>query len=131
MSSDTVADFLTRIRNASRAKHRYVDLKKSRMIRAILDVLVDRGFVAKVLEKDEGVQGTLRVFLKYTQERKSVIQGLKRISSPGLRKYAGAKKVPFVYDGFGISIVSTPKGVLEGNEARKQNVGGEVLCCVW
>ena len=131
MSSDTVADFLTRIRNASRAQHRYVDLKKSRMIRAILDVLLERGFVAKVLEKDEGPQGTLRVFLKYTKERKSVIQGLKRISSPGLRKYAGAKKVPFVYDGFGISIVSTSKGVLEGNEARKQNIGGEVLCCVW
>jgi small subunit ribosomal protein S8 len=131
MSLDPIADFLTRIRNAAAAKHRYVDVKKSKMIRAIVDVLVQRGFVAKVLEKKDGPQGTLRVFLKYTAGRKSVIQGLKRISSPGLRKYSGAKEVPYVYNGFGISIVSTPKGVLEGSEARKQNVGGELLCCVW
>lgn len=131
MSLDPIADFLTRIRNAAAAKHRYVDVKRSKMIRAIADVLAKRGFVAKVLEKKEGPQGTLRVFLKYTEGRKSVIQGLKRVSSPGLRRYSGAKDVPYVYNGFGISIVSTPKGVLEGSEARKQNVGGELLCCVW
>lgn len=131
MISDPIANFLTRIRNAVSARHRYVDLKKSRMISAILDVLVARGFIHKVIEKEDKHGATLRIFLKYTPERLPVFQGLKRISTPGQRKYTKAKDIPVVCDGFGTSIVSTPIGVIDGAEARKKNIGGEVLAYIW
>jgi|OM-RGC.v1.026802994 Ribosomal protein S8 len=131
MISDPIANFLTVLRNAIRARHRYVDIKKSRMIGAILDVLKARGFIHKVLEKEEKNGNVLRIFLKYTPERLPVLQGLRRISRPGQRKYTGASKMPVVMDGFGLAIVSTPQGVMDGKAARTKNIGGEVLAYVW
>lgn len=131
MISDPIANLLTRIRNAVSARHRYLDIKKSRAIAAILDVLMQCGFIHKVLEKEEKNGNMLRIFLKYTPEREPVLRGLKRISRPGQRKYRKAKEIPVVCDGFGVAIVSTPMGVLNGREAREKNIGGEVLAYVW
>lgn len=131
MISDPIANFLTRIRNAVAARHRYVDVKKSRAISSILNVLAARGFVHKVLEKEEKNGNVLRIFLRYTKDRLPVLQGLKRISRPGKRTYTKAKEMPVVCDGFGLAIVSTPAGVMDSREAREKNTGGEVLAYVW
>lgn len=130
--SDPVADFLTRIRNASKAEKRFVDAPWSKMKESIAGILKEQGFVEDFLvKKDDNQRGTIRVFLKYRQNRTPVIQQMKRISRPGLRRYVKHDDIPTFYGGLGLSIVSTSKGVLAGIEAKKQKVGGELLCMVW
>lgn len=125
--NDPIAELLTKIRNASSAKHRYVDLNLTRMNKSLIEILKEQGFLENFLVDDQ--KKKIRVFLKY-RLRNCVLHQLKRISSPGLRKYVGYNDIPRVQNGMGIAIVSTPKGVLEGEEARKQRVGGELLCIV-
>lgn len=129
--SDPIADLLTRIRNSSTAQKRYVHIPFSNTKMNIVKVLKDKGFIAdfKIVEIDNFKQ--IKVFLKYTADRVPVIKQLKRESKPGLRKYVQVDKIPNVLGGMGISIVSTSKGVLDGQEAKKQNLGGELLCVVW
>ncbi len=126
---DPVSDLLTRVRNAKSAGHRYVDFDKSRLKLGIVQVLKDQGFVENFLVNDETRR--VRVFLKYGNNKAPVIQGLKRKSSPGLRRYIGYKSIPRVLDGLGIAILSTPEGVVDGETARRLKVGGELLCFVW
>lgn len=127
--SDPVADLLTRIRNAKMAKHRYVDVPLSKFKKAIVEVLKSKGFITNYLINDD--KKVMRVLLKYNRNKESVITGLKRISSPGLRRYVNSQEIPYVRDGLGISIISTPKGVLSGDDAKKENVGGEWICNIW
>jgi small subunit ribosomal protein S8 len=130
--SDPIADFLTRIRNGLKAQHRYIDLPWSKMKQAIAEVLVNCGLVENILVKQEtNGSSTMRVFLKYSQGKEPVIQGLKRVSKPGLRRYVGHADIPKFYGGFGIAIVSTSQGVIAGSEAEKRKIGGELLCLVW
>lgn len=129
---DPLADFLTRIRNAIRAQHRYVDVDWSKMKQSVADILKSQGFIENYLVKqDTKHRGTMRVFLKYTEHRQPVIQGLKRVSRPGLRRYVGYEDIPIFYGGTGVSILSTSQGVLPGREATKRKIGGELLCMVW
>lgn len=129
-TSDTVADLLTRIRNAKDAKHKYVDVKFSKLNQAIINVLKEKGYVNSFLVNEKKRQ--IRVFLKYIKNtRDNVIHGLKRVSKPGLRSYVGYKDIPRVFSGLGITILSTPAGVLEGEKARELKAGGELLCLVW
>lgn len=130
--NDPIADFLTRIRNSTRAEHRYVDVPWSKLKQTLAEILKNQGFVENVLVKvDECQRGTIRLFLKYSNGRRPVIQGLKRISKPGLRKYVGHQEIPRFYGNMGLSIISTSRGVMAGNEASKQGIGGELLCLVW
>jgi small subunit ribosomal protein S8 len=130
--NDPVADFLTRIRNSIRAQHRYVDIDWSKMKQTLAEILKNQGFIENYLVKvDESQRGTIRIFLKYTSGRRPVIQGLKRISKPGLRKYVGHQDIPRFYGNMGLSIVSTSQGVMPGNEAKQKKIGGELLCLVW
>ncbi|MDH7516601.1 MAG: 30S ribosomal protein S8 [Bacteroidota bacterium] len=128
--TDPIADYLTRIRNAIRAKHKSVDIPLSKMKRAITHILYEQGYIAGYSIVENTVQGTLRIYLKYDRDR-PVITGLERISRPGLRKYAGVKEVPRTLNGLGLTIVSTPKGIMTDARARAENVGGEVLCRIW
>jgi len=128
--TDTIADLLTRIRNASAAKHESVDVPASNMKKAIANILLEEGYVREVEIIDDNKQGIIRITLKYL-DKKSVISGLKRISKPGLRVYAGKEELPKVLGGLGIALISTSKGVMTDKEARKQGVGGEVLAYVW
>lgn len=130
--SDPLADFLTRIRNAIKAQHRYVDVNWSKIKQTLAEILKNQGFIENFLVKiDERQRGTIRLFLKYTSGRRPVIQGLKRVSKPGLRKYVGHQEIPRFYGNMGVSIVSTSQGVMPGNEARQKGIGGELLCLVW
>ena len=130
--SDPIADMLTRIRNANTAKHDTVDIPSSRMKLAIADILVDEGYVAKYEMVDNGSFKDIRIFLKYNNNKNErVISGIKRISKPGLRVYAGKDELPKVLGGLGIAIISTNNGVITDKEARKAGVGGEVLAFVW
>ena len=129
--TDAIADLLTRIRNASAAKHEYVDIPASNMKKAIVQILVDEGYVQSYTVKEDGKQGIIRVALKYTEDKKAVISGLRRVSKPGLRIYAKCEEMPKVMKGLGIAIVSTPKGVMTDRQARKEKVGGEILAFVW
>ena len=130
--SDPIADMLTRIRNANTAKHDTVDVPASKMKLAIANILLDEGYIAKYDVIEDGVFKTIRITLKYGADKnEKVITGLKRISKPGLRVYANSADVPKVLGGLGIAIISTNKGLLTDKEARKQNVGGEVLAFVW
>lgn len=130
--SDPVADFLTRIRNALKARHRYVDVDWSKMRESIANILKDEGFIENYLVKKESAQrGQIRIFLKYTAAREPVINGIKRVSRPGLREYVGRDKIPQFFGGLGVSILSTSNGILSGNAANKKKVGGELLCLVW
>lgn len=130
--SDPIADFLTRIRNASRSQHRYVDVSWSKIKQNIAEILKNRGFIENYLVKLDGNRGTIRIFLKYTQGRMPVIQGLKRMSKPGLRNYVKSEEIPTAfYGGEGLSIVSTSQGVIPGNEAKNKKIGGELICLVW
>lgn len=130
--SDPVSDFLTRIRNALQARHRYVDVPLSKLKQNIAVILKEQGFIENFLvKKDEKGRGTMRIFLKYRQGRNPVITGIKRMSKPGLRRYVACDDIPHFFGGLGLSIVSTSKGVLAGQEAQKQKVGGELLCIVW
>ncbi len=128
--SDVIADMLTRIRNASNAKHETVDVPASNMKKSIADILVKEGYVKSYEVVDNGNQGIIRITLKYNGRDKA-IKGLRRVSKPGLRIYAGCDDMPKVMNGLGIAIVSTSKGVMTDKEARKLNVGGEVLAFVW
>ena len=129
--SDVIADMLTRIRNANDAKHATVDIPASNMKKAIADILVEEGYVKSYQIIEDGKQGVIRVTLKYTANKQKVIRGIKRVSKPGLRIYAGYEDMPKVMNGLGIAIVSTSKGIMTDKQARKENVGGEVLAFVW
>ena len=128
--SDVIADMLTRIRNANNAKHETVDIPASNMKKAIADILVNEGYISSYTVVEDGKQGVIRVTLKYIGKQK-VLQGLRRVSKPGLRIYAGAEDMPKVMNGLGIAIVSTSKGIMTDKAARKANVGGEILAFVW
>ncbi len=129
--TDPIADMLTRIRNANSAKHETVDIPASNMKKAIAQILLDEGYIAgyKVIEDEK--QGVIRVTLKYGANKAQVITGLRRVSKPGLRIYSNVEEMPKVMKGLGVAIVSTSKGIMTDREARKQNVGGEVLAFVW
>ena len=129
--TDPIADLLTRIRNASGAKHPNVDIPASNMKKAICKILADEGFVRSVQTIDDKKQGMLRVTLKYQENGAPVISGLRRVSKPGLRIYASCEDMPKVMKGLGIAIISTSKGVMTDKAARRENVGGEVLAFVW
>ncbi len=129
--NDPIADFLTRIRNAQTAGHRKVDVPASKLKRAMAKILVDKGYIAKFIDIQDGKQGIIRMFLKYDSYGLPVIRNINRYSKPGLRKYSGATDVPRSQNGLGVVILSTSKGVMTDKEARKLNVGGEVLCTVY
>ena len=129
--SDVIADMLTRIRNANNAKHQTVDIPASNMKKAIAEILVEEGYVKSYQVIEDGKQGTIRVTLKYLQGKQKVIRGIRRVSKPGLRIYAGCEDMPRVMNGLGIAIVSTSKGIMTGKKAKSLNVGGEVLAFVW
>ena len=128
--SDVIADMLTRIRNANSAKHETVDVPASNLKKAIADILVAEGFIKGYEVVEDCKQGIIRITLKYKNKQR-VIQGLKRVSKPGLRVYSNCEDMPKVMNGLGIAIVSTPKGIMTDKQARKENVGGEVLAFVW
>ncbi len=128
--TDVIADMLTRIRNASSAKHETVDIPASGTKKAIADILCEEGYVAGYQIIEDGKQGIIRITLKYIA-KKPVIQGLKRVSKPGLRIYAGCEDMPSVMKGLGTAIVSTSKGIMTDKKARREHVGGEVLAFVW
>ena len=130
-TSDPIADMLTRIRNASAAKHKTVDVPASKMKKAIADILYNEGYIKSVEEIANENQGILRIALKYDENGAKVIAGIKRISKPGLRVYASAEKLPKVLNGLGIALISTSKGIKTDKEARKENLGGEVLAYIW
>ena len=129
--TDPIADMLTRIRNANSAKHDTVDVPASNMKKSIAQILLDEGYIKNVQLIDDGTQGVIRITLKYTGNKEKVITGLRRVSKPGLRVYAGAEELPRVLRGLGIAIVSTSKGVMTGKQAKAAHVGGEVLAFVW
>ena len=128
--TDPFADMLTRIRNANSAKHPTVDIPCSNMKKAIAQILLDEGYIKSFQVSDDGGQGVIKVTLKYNAGER-VIQGLRRVSKPGLRYYAGTDEIPYVLKGLGIAIVSTSKGIMTDKQARREHVGGEVLAFVW
>ena len=129
--TDPVADMLTRIRNASSAKHDTVDVPASNLKKAIAQILLDEGYIKSFTVEDNGTQGVIHITLKYVGKKESAISGLRRVSKPGLRAYAGADELPKVLRGLGIAIISTSKGVMTDKAARAAHVGGEVLAFVW
>jgi small subunit ribosomal protein S8 len=129
--TDPIADMLTRIRNASKAKLEKVDIPSSKLKLEIAKILKDEGYIKNLKMVKDRRQGVIRVYLKYTDEEAPVIQGIRRVSRPGNRVYVGNDRIPRVLAGLGTAILSTPKGVQTGRQARKNNVGGEVLCHVW
>ena len=129
--TDSIADMLTRIRNASSAKHDSVKIPASNMKKAIAQILVDEGYIKSFKVEDDGKQGMIEITLKYGPNKASAITGLRRVSKPGLRIYSGCEDMPKVMKGLGIAIVSTSKGVMTDKDARKANVGGEVLAFIW
>ena len=131
LMNDPIADMLTRVRNALIARHDTVTLPASNMKKSIAKILLDEGYIKSVDYIDDGLQGQIKIVLKYAEGKQSVIKGLKRISKPGLRVYARTEELPKVLGGLGIAIVSTSKGVMTDKEARKADVGGEVLAYIW
>jgi small subunit ribosomal protein S8 len=131
MMTDPIADMLTRIRNASKAKLEKVDIPSSKLKLEIAKILKDEGYIKNLKMVKDRRQGVIRVYLKYTDEEAPVIQGIKRVSRPGCRVYVGNDTIPKVLAGLGVAILSTPKGIQTGKQAKKDNVGGEVLCHVW
>ncbi len=129
--TDPVADLLTRIRNGLKAQHKHIDVPASKLKRAIIQILVDKGYVTRYVDVEDNKQGLIRIYLKYDQEGTPAIQALKRISKPGRRTYANAASLPRVPNGLGVAILSTSRGVMTDKEARSANVGGEVLAHVW
>ena len=129
--TDPIADMLTRIRNANNAKHDTVDVPASNMKKSIAQILLEEGYIKNFQLIDNGTQGVIRVTLKYGAGKEKVISGLRRVSKPGLRVYAGADELPKVLRGLGIAIISTSKGVMTDKAARAQHIGGEVLAFVW
>ncbi|MFN3851757.1 MAG: 30S ribosomal protein S8 [Spirosomataceae bacterium] len=132
VTTDPIADYLTRIRNAIKARHRVVEIPASNIKKAITQVLFDKGFIQSYKFEQEGPQGTIKIALKYNPvTRQSAIVELKRVSKPGLRKYSGSEELPRVLNGLGVAIISTSKGVMTDKEARALKVGGEVLCYIY
>lgn len=129
--TDTIADMLTRIRNANSAKHDTVDVPASKMKKAIAQILLDEGYIKSFQVIDDGKQGVIRITLKYGESKTPVISGLRRVSKPGLRIYTNCEDMPRVMRGLGIALMSTSKGVMTDRDARKANVGGEVLAFIW
>jgi small subunit ribosomal protein S8 len=132
MYTDPIADYLTRIRNAVRANHRVVEIPASNLKKDITKILFEQGYILSYKFDDSSVQGTIKIALKYNKETKEpVIKQIQRISKPGLRKYASSNELPRILNGLGIAIVSTSHGVMTGKQAKRDNVGGEVLCYVY
>ncbi len=127
--NDPIAELLTKIRNAKDAQHRHVDMSFSKVKVKILDILKAHGFIENFLVNEQ--MRKMRVFLRYTKTRQSVLQGLKRVSTSGLRRYTGYQEIPKIFNGMGISILSTSQGILDGETARNLKVGGELMCTVW
>ncbi|QQY79400.1 small subunit ribosomal protein S8 [Keratinibaculum paraultunense] len=131
MMTDPIADMLTRVRNANNAKHDTVDIPASNIKKEIAQILLDEGFIKGFDVIDDGKQGIIRIELKYGNNNQKVISGVKRISKPGLRVYVKSNEIPRVLGGLGIAILSTSKGIMTDKEARREGVGGEVICYVW
>ena len=129
--TDPIADMLTRVRNAIRANKETVEIPASNMKRAIADIMLKEGYVSDVKLVEDGYNGKILITLKYIGKKQNVINGLKRVSKPGLRTYAGVEDMPKVMDGLGIAVLSTNKGIMTDKQAKAQNVGGEVLCYIW
>lgn len=129
--TDAIGDLLTRIRNATAAKHETVEVPFSNIKKSIVQVLLDEGYIRKFTVAEDDKQGMIKIFLKYTEDKQSVITGLKRVSKPGLRIYSNVEEMPRVMKGLGIAIISTSKGIMTDRQARRENVGGEVLAFVW
>jgi len=129
--TDTVADLLTRIRNANSAKHETVDVPASNMKKAISQILLEEGYIKSIQVIEDGKQGTIHITLKYGENKTPVIRGLRRVSKPGLRIYTNVEDMPKVLKGLGVAILSTNKGIMTDKQARKENVGGEVLAFIW
>ncbi|MBD3289973.1 30S ribosomal protein S8 [candidate division KSB1 bacterium] len=129
--TDPIADYLTRIRNAAKARHSKVDIPASKVKREITRILRDYQYINNFINIDDGLQGIIRIYLKYDENDNCVITRLSRVSKPGLRKYVDSKEIPSVLNNLGIAILSTPKGIITNNEAKKLGVGGEVLCYIW
>lgn len=129
--SDPIADFLTRVRNASDAGLRYADIRWNKTVQRMAEVLKDACFIEHILMRTDDGMPKMRVFLKYGAKRTPVIRGLRRVSSPGCRRYVGSAKIPSVMNGLGLTVMSTPQGVMSGKAAREKGVGGEILCYVW
>ncbi|MBR3918119.1 MAG: 30S ribosomal protein S8 [Clostridia bacterium] len=129
--TDVIADMLTRIRNAGTAKHETVDVPASNVKNAIAQILVEEGYVKEVQIIDDGKQGVIRIYLKYTENKKPVISGIKRISKPGLRIYASKDELPKVLGGLGVAVISTSKGIMTDKKARNLGIGGEVMAYIW
>ena len=130
-TTDPIADMLTRIRNANSSKHKTVDIPASNMKRAIAEILFNEGYIKSFEDIKDNTQGIIRITLKYDEKGAKVIAGLKRISKPGLRVYASKDELPKVLNGLGIALISTSKGIKTDKEARKENLGGEVLAYIW
>ncbi|MCB0832534.1 MAG: 30S ribosomal protein S8 [Bacteroidetes bacterium] len=128
--TDPIADYLTKVRNALKAKKKSVDIKASNLKRDITQILLEQGYIKDYTNFDDGVQGIIRIYLKYDNKQRSVIQHLSKVSKPGLRKYAGVKTMPRVKSNLGVAILTTSKGVMTNKRAKQENVGGEVLCYV-
>ncbi|SMB88882.1 SSU ribosomal protein S8P [Thermanaeromonas toyohensis ToBE] len=131
MMTDPIADFLTRIRNANMAYHEKVEVPASRVKRAIAEIMKNEGYIKDYEYIEDGKQGILRIYLKYGPNKERVITGLKRISRPGLRIYARKDQLPRVLGGLGIAVISTSKGIMTDKQARREGVGGEVICYIW
>jgi len=131
MNTDPISDYLTRVRNAFRANHRVVEIPASNLKKEITKILFDQGYILSYKFDDSSVQGTIKIALKYDEYKQSVIRKIQRVSTPGLRQYVGSGEMPRILNGLGISIISTSHGVMTGKQARKENVGGEVLCLVY
>ena len=129
--SDVIADMLTRIRNANDAKHATVDIPASNLKKSIAEILLEEGYIKSFQIVEDGKQGIIRVTLKYGPKKQKIIQGVKRVSKPGLRIYSSCEELPRVMKGLGVAIISTSKGIMTDKNARKQNVGGEVLAFIW
>ena len=129
--TDTIADMLTRIRNASSAKHDSVDVPASKVKKAIAQILLDEGYISSYTVQEDGKQGVIKIALKYGPNKSQIITGLRRVSKPGLRIYSNVEDMPKVMRGLGIAIVSTSKGIMTDKQARRENVGGEVLAFIW
>ena len=129
--TDPIADYLTRIRNAFRAKHKFADIPASRLKAELSKILLESGYISGVKFIDDGTQGVLRVYVKYDKDMSSAINGLRRVSKPSLRVYVTSNKIPRVLGGYGISILSTSQGILPDTECRKRGIGGEIMCEVW
>ena len=129
--TDTIADMLTRIRNANSAKHDSVDVPASNVKKAIAQILLDEGYISNFTVVDDGKQGVIKIALKYGPNKSQIITGLRRVSKPGLRIYSNVEDMPKVMKGLGIAILSTSKGIMTDKQARRENIGGEVLAFVW